>query len=318
MREFLGLAVRMGAILAELSLAGLGAAGDSLEVRNAVLISWDGAERAEVQRLLTRGELPNLRRLMEEGGMVPVQVTGHTTDTKAGHTQMLSGYPPQVTGVYSNGRYKAIPKGFSVFERFQQACGENVATLMVTGKRDNLGGRGPGHPLSRAREQKGRVSKTGEPFYLTKQALTLFDSNQAGCEVVGPKSLAALELARGKRFLAFFHFSDPDHAGHRHGEGSEEYRRAIRNCDEWLGKIREMLSAMGVAEKTGIFVTADHGFDILQKTHKNAPDVFLVSNLGLMGKSGRQLDIVPTVLEALGVGWEQFRPKLTGESLLSK
>jgi len=37
------------------------------------------------------------------------------------------------------------------------------------------------------------------------------------------------KYAKG-RFFAFYHFSDPDHMGHNHGENSQQYNR----CDHRL------------------------------------------------------------------------------------
>jgi len=83
--------------------------------RNAILISWDGALREHVRANLARGKLPNLARLAAMGALVDVDVTGHQTDTKAGHAQMLTGYDPALTGVYSNGKFDPIPSGYSIF-----------------------------------------------------------------------------------------------------------------------------------------------------------------------------------------------------------
>lgn len=112
-------------------------------IRNAILISWDGVQRDHLRELLDTGKLPNLKALIEEGTIVEIDVT-HKTDTKAGHAQMLTGYGPEVTGVYSNSVYQPIPKGYTMFERLEEEFGpDNIATIMITGKAQNLGSRGP-------------------------------------------------------------------------------------------------------------------------------------------------------------------------------
>ena len=65
---------------------------------NVVLIGWDGAQRDHVKECLARGELPALKALADEGAMVDIDIIG-ATDTKAGWTQILTGYNPEVTGV---------------------------------------------------------------------------------------------------------------------------------------------------------------------------------------------------------------------------
>ena len=88
--------------------------------KNIILFGWDGAQREHVEQCLERGELPTLKDLGEEGALVDIDVVNGATDTKAGWSQILTGYNPEVTGVYSNGRYHDIPAGLSVFERLKE------------------------------------------------------------------------------------------------------------------------------------------------------------------------------------------------------
>ena len=64
--------------------------------RNIILIGWDGAQRNHVKECLNRGELPNLERLSSEGALVAIDIL-RVTDTKAGWTEILTGYEPEVT-----------------------------------------------------------------------------------------------------------------------------------------------------------------------------------------------------------------------------
>ncbi|HOP76386.1 MAG TPA: alkaline phosphatase family protein, partial [Thermogutta sp.] len=107
--------------------------------RNIILIGWDGAQRAHVMECLERGELPNLKQLSQEGALVNIDVVTGATDTKAGWTQILTGYNPEVTGVYSNGRYRDVPKGLSIFERLKEHFGPDFVCVAVIGKREHCG-----------------------------------------------------------------------------------------------------------------------------------------------------------------------------------
>lgn len=140
--------------------------------RNAILFSWDGVQRDHLNECLSRNELPNLAALIAEGSMVKIDISGHNTDTKAGHTQMLTGYDPDVTGVMSNAKFKAIPPGLSIFERLEQQFGDdNIATIMVTGKTHHIGSCPPSTPeeIEKAKAQlekmkagnNKRANKTG-------------------------------------------------------------------------------------------------------------------------------------------------------------
>ena len=107
--------------------------------RNVILFGWDGAQRAHVQECLQRGELPTLKQLSEEGALVNIDVITGATDTKAGWTQILTGYHPQVTGVYNNGQFRDVPQGLSVFERLKAQFGPDFVCAAVIGKREHCG-----------------------------------------------------------------------------------------------------------------------------------------------------------------------------------
>jgi predicted AlkP superfamily pyrophosphatase or phosphodiesterase len=180
----------------------------------------------------------------------------HITDTKAGHSEMLTGYPPMITGVYNNRIFKPIPEGYSVFERLEGYFrNNNINTVMLTGKAGHIGSRGP--------QIKERIKRTnikeditrgeklvipnlyGEPFYRTKNSIDIWDGDQQrDADVVGEKALKYIENYGNKLFFMFFHFSDPDHNGHKYGENSNEYNDAIIKGDYWLGKIVDKLKEM--------------------------------------------------------------------------
>jgi len=267
----------------------------SVQSPNVILISWDGVQREHLYNMLEEGKLPNLQSLIWEGGVADITVTDHTTDTKAGHSEMLSGYPPRITGVYNNKRFKPIPKGYTIFERLEKYSGGKIVTVMLTGKTHHLGG------------------EKGEPYFITKRYIDVFDSNAAPATVVGPKALNYIEKYKNRQFFFFFHFSDPDSNGHKYGENSTQYENGIMACDLWLGKIIASLKEKGIYENTIIYVTADHGFDEGKKTHSNAPYVFIASNRKVRG--GDQKDIVPTILKDFGISISEMKPRLPGKSL---
>jgi len=78
--------------------------------KNVILIGWDGAQRNHVKEQLAKNELPTLAALIKEGAFIEVDVISGATDTKAGWSQINTGYHPDKTGVYSNGRYQPIPR----------------------------------------------------------------------------------------------------------------------------------------------------------------------------------------------------------------
>jgi hypothetical protein len=115
-------------------------APSAMPSRNVMLIGWDGCHRDHVTALLKEDRLPNLKHLIAEGALVKIEVTSGATDTKAGWTQILTGYKPAVTGVYNNRRYQDVPAGLSVFERLKAHFGaEKFAAVAVIGKKQHCG-----------------------------------------------------------------------------------------------------------------------------------------------------------------------------------
>jgi hypothetical protein len=319
----------VGTLLIGLLAAGLGAAPASQEpVQNVILISWDGLDRSVVTELLGAGRLPNLAALIGEGSSQEIQVTGHVTVTKPGHAEMLTGLPASATGVFSNSRFRPIPEGLTIFERVQQHLGgpEAIHTFMITGKIAHVGGRGPEELRAATRPRAGRSAappgaddtvsnQRGEPFYLTRRHLDLFDAQQRDAGETGPLALAALERFKSPRFLAFLHFSDPDHAGHAHGIDSPEYRQAAVLCDEWLGRIRSWVASEGLSASTLIYVTTDHGFDPHGRSHSDAPHSWLATNDKSVTRGGIIADIPATILDHFGVDVAALQPPLIGVPL---
>ena len=318
---------------------------------NAMIVGWDGPHRDHVKKLLKEGRLPNLQKLIGEGTLVDVDVTSGATDTKAGWSQILTGYRPEVTGVYNNGRYRDIPAGYSVFERLRAQYGaERIATVAVIGKKGHCGEvnapfKRPYDPAKAepaakpaGKKAKAQAKQTGakkaraigrvvdeggvkflvfegSPYYTMHNNVDEWHFGLALDERVGDKALEMLDKYGRKPFFFFVHFAEVDHSGHRHGEASTEYDDAIVSGDKQLGRIVEKLKQLGVYDKTLIYVTADHGFNVGGSGHSYAPYVFLGTNDKKVMRGGTRADIAPTVLDRLGVDLGKITPPLDGESL---
>jgi hypothetical protein len=310
---------------------------------NAVLVGWDGAHRDHVKKLLQEGRLPNLKKLIDEGTLVDVEVTSGATDTKAGWTQILTGYKPAVTGVYNNGRYRDVPAGYSIFERLRSRFGaDRMATVAVIGKKQHCGeinppfkkpydpaqnkpAKAPTKPgRAAARKARGRIVEEngsrflvfdGSPYYTMHNNVDEWHFGLIKDEKVGDRALEMLDRYGKKPFFFFVHFGEVDHQGHRFGEPSREYDEAIVSGDRQLGRIVDRLKQLGVYEKTLIYVTADHGFNIGAKHHRKAPYIFLGTNDKKVIRDGTRADITPTILDRLGVNIDTIRPQLDGKSL---
>jgi len=300
--------------------------------KNVILIGWDGAQREHLKECLSRNELPNLQKLISEGNIVKIDVL-RVTDTKAGWAEILTGYEPEKTGVYSNRNYQPIPKGYTIFERLEEYFGkDNVVTVAVIGKKDNLGTK-PEQKVEfkeiknkkiKMRETNIKIVKEGnkkyavipaEPYYYTAQNVDVFINGLGSDENVGQKALELIERYKDKRFFFFIHFADIDHYGHKFGENSKQYNDAFISADYWLGRIVDKLKQLGIYNSTLIYVTADHGFDEGKKSHADAPYVFLATNSKEVKYSGTRVDVAPTIYDMLGIDIKNFSPPLDGKPL---
>ncbi len=117
--------------------------GEENSPKNIILIGWDGAQRNHIKECLAKNELPNLKQISSEGNLVAVDIL-RITDTKAGWSQILTGYDPEITGVYNNGNYQPIPEGYTIFERLEKHFGaDNIYTAAVIGKKAHVDNEGP-------------------------------------------------------------------------------------------------------------------------------------------------------------------------------
>ncbi|HUW81313.1 MAG TPA: alkaline phosphatase family protein [Phycisphaerae bacterium] len=301
---------------------------------NVVLIGWDGCQRQHLKECIARNEVPNLMRLASEGDLVAIDIL-RTTDTKAGWTQILTGYEPEKTGVFSNRRYGPIPVGYTIFERVEKHFGpENIVTVAIIGKKNHVDADPPsktrvldGGTTPRRRRRAPRDSTTieergikywvvpGKPYFHTKDNMDVFINGLGDNEKVGQTALEYLERCKDRRFFLFVHFAEPDHVGHKYGENSKEYNEGIISDDVWTGRIMDKLKALGLYDRTLIYVTSDHGFDEGRDAHLDAPYVFLATNDPKVIRQGERCDIAPTILTRLGVDLRRLSPPLDGRPL---
>lgn len=269
-----------------------------------------------------------------------ITITTGATDTKAGWAQILTGYDPEKTGVFGNFDYGPIPKGYTIHERLEKFFGDgNITTILLAGKRHNLGIRGP-HKIclnctrgtwddgeKAVTEAKGGTKKLkemkAEPYFYSKDGIDVFENGLQNANepaaVIGSKVLEHIEKNRGARFFLFVQFREPDQPwGHKYGENSAEYSKGIMNDDEWLGKIIAKLKELGIHGNTLVYVTSDHGFDEGDKEHFKATRVFLATNDTMVAaRQGDRKDIAPTIMKRFGMDIGGIEPKLDGRSLLN-
>lgn len=75
----------------------------------------------------------------------------------------------------------------------------------------------------------------------------------------GITRMASNYFKKKKPDFMFVHLDHVDHAGHHDGHGTPEYYAAVGVADQMIAKILDAVKESGVAERTVILITADHG-----------------------------------------------------------
>ena len=284
------------------------------EVKNVILIGWDGVQRNHLFELLNNGSLPNLQSLINDGTIANITVSDHRTDTKSGWTQILTGYRWWRTGVYNNAYwFHSIPLGYTIPERVERYFGKNkVITAHITGKLGHM-------EVQDGTGTTANGSYTHEAIYSNLQSqVDICNAGDRNATVVGSIALQFLGNHSKSHFFAFIHFSDPDSAGHNTASGGENsalYENAIIRCDNWTGRILNRLNALNISQNTLVYVTADHGFDENGTSHNYAPFITLATNDKRVMRNGDEVDVAPTIYYGLGMWDNAFEPALDGYPL---
>jgi len=262
-------------------------------------------------------ETPWIDRLAE-GGVRFEQAHAHNVVTLPSHSNLLSGRYPLEHGVRDN-------TGF----RFP-ATQPTLATLLKAGGWQT-GGFVSAFPLD---------SRFG-----LDRGFDVYDDRLGGTETTtaflvperkGTKTVAAarawLEKVRGQRFFAFVHLYEP-HFPYLPPEPfasrfkSEPYHGEVAAADAALGPLLEPILAAGRASRTLVVLTSDHGESLGEHgedTHGvfayeatlHVPLIFYGPGLfshRVVSTPVRHIDVVPTVLDALGLAIPKDLP---GRSLL--
>ena len=285
---------------------------EQTETKNVIVIGWDGVQRNHLYELLNRNLLPNLAAFINQGTIANITVSDHGTDTKAGWTQILTGYRWWKTGVYNNVYwFNSIPAGYTIPERAENYFGRNqIITSFIVGKSFHM-------EITDGTFDTANGKYTHQALYRNLPAtLDVVNNGDKNSSVIGQLALNFIENRKNNHFFAFFHFSDPDTAGHfKGGENSDAYEQAIVQCDYEFGRILDKLNAVNLTQKTLVYLVVDHGFDEGGTAHNNAPYIFLASNDKNIARNGDQIDVAPTIYYGLGMWGQNFTPQLDGYPL---
>ncbi len=217
------------------------------------IISFDGGKTA----VIAESEMPVLKKLAAEGAVTWKARTIFPSKTLPSHTSMLTGLGP--------GKHHVLWNNFEPLKG--KILAPTVFTLarkadpaLVTGL---FAGKMKFHHLW----QDGSLDRFD--FKGPQAATPLIGGADEFEKTVNPAQTvagsAAAYIVEKKPNLCFIHFPDPDSAGHQSGWGSPEQKEAFKVSDQALSQIVRALTATGIAEKSVIIISADHGGH--DKTH---------------------------------------------------
>lgn len=310
---------------------------------NVILIVWDGCQRAHLLEMLDSGDLPFLQSFINEGDYVDMELRdvnrfddGHKTNTKAGHATMLTGYGYSVHGVMANVKFDPVPDGLTVFERLE-LVDESIETLFIGSKRNvNVY-----NDLQRTFLVDGIEVPTivviPHPEFNETRIIYYGDDRPAGVfhnmrfdldflfckddlKLGNATDIAIEQLAKNveDQFFMFLHYKYPDRKGHAKGENSPSYSNSLIELTIELNRLTTTLKNLGIYDRTFIFITTDHGFDEGTKYHYDDPYIWFIANRKLTGELTWQVDVTPTIYDAMNINWTVFTPVIEGRSLLAK
>ena len=194
-----------------------------------VIISVDGLR----PDLLVRGNVPNIRRLLEDGSFTFWARTVDEGYTLPAHVSMLTGVSPQKHGVTWNEHieqsYPQVPTLFEV------AKAGGLTTAMVSGKTKFV-------VLDKPGTLDWKYLPRDEPVldtFVAQQAATIVRDH--------------------KPHVLFVHLAGVDAVGHATGWGSPEQIAWLGEADKAVGMVLAAVRAAALSQSTLVIVTADHG-----------------------------------------------------------
>lgn len=241
------------------------------------IVSFDGGKPSVMQQ----SAMPTVQRALKEGAGTWAARTVFPSITLVSHTSMLTGVQPAKHKVTWNDWLpeKGIVTVPTVFALAHKA---KKTTALFAGKE--------------------KFAHLYQP-----KSLDAFAVPDYSAQLVA--QLAASYLSRNKPNLCFVHFADSDGAGHSKGWGSPEQIAAFADEDKALATLLSAIRKAGIARKSAIILTADHGGH--DKTHGTASDEDMLIPWIAVGagiKKGVTLtgpvstcDTAATALELLGL-----------------
>lgn len=313
--------VRLRVGVAALSLAGLCLAGcrppAARTFDNVILVTLDTTRADALGAYGNRRVQTPVLDAMARRGHLFENAYSHAPITLPSHSSILSGVVPTQHGVRNNIAYSLPPEARTLAERLHDAglaTGAFVSSFIL----DRRFGLDAG-------------------FDVYEDKIVHYDPEASKRDIVTRRAATTTDLflawlsERKGRFFGWVHFYDA-HSPYdpplpfRDAYADDPYLGEIASMDLEIGRIVRYLESHGLAERTLVVVTADHGESFREhgeQTHgffcyAATTHVPLILSHPVYGRPGRRyshlvqsIDLAPTILEALGLPADPSLPGLT-------
>jgi hypothetical protein len=211
-----------------------------------LIVSIDGL-RPDVA---LRADMPNLRRLMNDGSFTFLATTTPAAVTLPSHTSMLTGVTIERHGISGNDDEAASNEKLLVPTIFDLAKAAGVSSGMASGK-SKFSLYDP--PIDHFWQP--------EPRAATKVKAGKVISYSAGTVVSDEETAdhAVQIITQFRPRLMFVHFGRNDSIGHGIGWGTAAQVDGLAKTDQDLGRVLDALRSAGVFDQTDVILSADHG-----------------------------------------------------------
>lgn len=249
---------------------------------NVVIVAFDGLQPAQV----TRDLMPNLAKFAGEGVTFSNNHAVFPTVTRINAASMVTGMHPGRHGLTANTlvvRDFDPHLAFSALEpTLAQLASQTGRVLLQPTLADILSGHGQEYvsvvtgTSGNAYVHNPRADQSGGatihtdfclPYSLHDEITGRFGSWPESGTTNAAKLVRGVDIAtqyvwaERKPAVSFVWFSEPDHAQHAHGVGSEVAIQAIAEADQQFGRLLSHLES-----DTDVFVISDHGYSTVKET----------------------------------------------------
>ena len=258
------------------------------------MISIDGFGAGWYMSPPPKLQIPNLRRLMEEGSYAEGVEGVYPSVTYPSHTTLVTGRLPGEHGVFTN--LSSREAGKNPNDWFWFASAIRVPALWDVLHDEGLTTAAAFWPVTAGAHITWNIPEiwdpregmVGDPLYVAKFSTPglLFEAAlDLGPPMPGEEGdttrtkLAAFLIRKHKPNLLLLHLAALDETEHHYGPGSAEAVATLEKSDAHLAELLSAIRAAGIADSTDIFVVSDHGF--LSVERQVNPNV-LLAKAGLL------------------------------------